>query len=293
MPTTNVMRETTSLSAGDCFSIFSKVKKGFDFPLHHHDEFELTLVINANGAKRIVGDSVEIVHDIELVFIGPNLCHTWLTHRCTSEAITEVTIQFHSDLIDEKFLRRNQLIHMRRLFDKTRRGILFSHETTRDLADRILNLDSKRGFNSVLELLSILHALSVSNNMRTLSEPGFSDEKFEYASRRMDKVFGYMKDNYHKPLTLAEVAHVANMPEASFCRFLKKRTGKSFIESLNEIRLGNASRMLINTTHTIAEIAYLSGFNNISNFNRVFKRSKLCVPKDFRRAYTMEQKVYI
>ncbi|HEY9195690.1 MAG TPA: AraC family transcriptional regulator, partial [Mucilaginibacter sp.] len=201
MPTTNVMRETTSLSAGDCFSIFSRAKKGFDFPLHHHDEFELKLMINANGAKRIVGDSIEIVHDNELVFIGPNLCHTWLTHQCTSEAITEGTIQFHSDLIDERFLGRNQLIHMKRLFDKSHRGILFSHETTRDLADRILNLDSKRGFNSVLELLSILHALSVSNNMRTLSEPGFSDEKFEFASRRVDKVFSYMKDNYHKPLT--------------------------------------------------------------------------------------------
>lgn len=125
-----------------------------------------------------------------------------------------------------------------------------------------------------------------------LSDAGFVGEKLQYASRRVDKVFEYMKTNYNKPLTLAEVADVANMPEASFCRFLKKRTGKSFIESLNEIRLGNASRMLINTTHSIAEIAYVSGFNNISNFNRVFKRHKLCVPKEFRRAYTRQERVY-
>ena len=66
----------------------------------------------------------------------------------------------------------------------------------------------------------------------------------------------------------------------------KKRTGKTFIDSLNEIRLGHASRMLIDTTNTIAEIAYKCGFNNISNFNRIFKRKKFCIPKEFREAYT-------
>lgn len=282
----NVMRETTSLNAGDCFAMFSRVKEKFDFPLHYHNEYELNLIINAKGAKRIIGDTIEVIDDIELVFIGPNVYHGWFTHQCTSEAINEVTIQFHKDLFEEKFLQRNQLFFIKNLLDNAQRGIVFSYETTRDITTRILNLSNKDGFNSVLELLSILHTLSVSKNMRTLSDLGFSSENFQYASRRVDKVFEYMKSNYGKPLTLAEVAEVANMPEASFCRFLKKRTGKSFIESLNEIRVGNASRMLISTTHSIAEIAYQSGFNNISNFNRIFKRNKLCVPKEFRREYT-------
>ena len=95
-----------------------------------------------------------------------------------------------------------------------------------------------------------------------------------------------MNVNYYRQITLAEVAKIANMPEASFSRFIKKRTNKTFIDSLNEIRLGHASRMLIDTTYTIAEIAYKCGFNNISNFNRLFKRKKLCVPKEFREAYT-------
>jgi len=291
MSVPNVMRETTSLNMGDCFSIFSKVKEKFDFPLHYHNEYELNLIINAKGAKRIIGDSMETIDDIELVFIGPNVYHGWFTGECTSEAINEVTIQFHTDLFDEKFLQRNQLFFIKSMFENAGRGLVFSYETTRDITRRILNLSNKDGFNSVLELLAILHTLSTSKNRRMLSDPGFSDEKFRYTNGRVDKVFDYMKNNFDKRITLAEVATVANMPEASFCRFLKKSTGKSFIESLNDIRLGNASRMLINTTHSIAEIAYQCGFNNISNFNRIFKRHKLCVPKEFRKAYTLGTRV--
>jgi len=138
----------------------------------------------------------------------------------------------------------------------------------------------------VLELLSILHGLSTTPNMKTLSEASFTNEKFFYNSRRIERVFEHMNANYNKQVTLAEVARIANMPEASFSRFIKKRTGKTFIDSLNEIRLGHASRMLINSTTTVAEIAYKCGFNNISNFNRIFKRKKMCIPKEFRETYT-------
>ena len=172
------------------------------------------------------------------------------------------------------------------MLERSQRGILFSHETITALKDRLLALDKKTGFDSVLELLSILHDLSISRNMRTLSDLSFTNEKFNYNSRRIEKVFEYMNDNYNKQVSLAEVSRIANMPEASFSRFIKKRTGKTFIDSLNEIRLGHASRMLIDTTNTVAEIAYKCGFNNISNFNRIFKRKKFCIPKEFRETYT-------
>ena len=166
-------------------------------------------------------------------------------------------------------------------------GIAFAPETILALKDRILGLDKKGGFDSVLELLSVLHDLSISrSSKRMLSDPSFTNEKFYYNSRRIEKVFEHMNNNYNKQVTLAEVARIANMPEASFSRFIKKRTGKTFIDSLNEIRLGHASRMLIDSTTTVAEIAYKCGFNNISNFNRIFKRKKLCIPKEFRETYT-------
>ncbi|MEO6631182.1 MAG: AraC family transcriptional regulator, partial [Mucilaginibacter sp.] len=106
------------------------------------------------------------------------------------------------------------------------------------------------------------------------------------------KVFEFLYDNYDKPVALAEAAKIANMPTVSFSRFFKKRTGKSFIDTINEIRLGHASRMLVDTNYTIALIAYKCGFNNISNFNRAFKRKKQCVPREFRETYT-SGKVFI
>jgi AraC-like DNA-binding protein len=280
------MREITPLTSSDCFTIFSRVKQKFDFPLHYHEEFELNLIINAKGAKRVVGGHMEVIDDLELVLVGPNLYHAWFTHQCQSEAITEVTIQFHKDLFDDRLLRRNQLSFVKNMLERAQRGILFSAETIQGIKERLLTMDKKSGFDSVLELLSILHDLSISRNMRTLSDPSFTNEKLYYNSRRIEKVFEYMNANYNKQVSLAEVSKIANMPEASFSRFIKKRTGKTFIDSLNEIRLGHASRMLIETTNTVAEIAYKCGFNNISNFNRIFKRKKFCIPKDFRETYT-------
>jgi AraC-like DNA-binding protein len=282
----NVMREITPLMPGDCFTIFSRVKQKFDFPLHYHEEYELNLVLNAKGAKRVVGGHMEAIDDLELVLIGPNLYHSWFQHQCQSSEITEVTIQFHKDLFDDNLLKRDQLSFLKTMLERAQHGILFSADTVQALRERLLSLDKKTEFDSVLELFSILHDLSISRSMRTLSEPSFTNEKSDHGSRRIGKVFEYMNNNYNKQVSLAEVSRIANMPEASFSRFIKKRTGKTFIDSLNEIRLGHASRMLIDTTSTVAEIAYKCGFNNISNFNRIFKRKKFCIPKEFRETYT-------
>jgi len=273
--------------------VSSRIKKDFDFPLHYHEEYELNLILNAKGAKRVVGDGVGVIDDMELVFIGPNIYHAWFTHQCTNQVIKEVTIQFHKDLFDETFLRRNQVSFLKNMFNNAQRGILFSQETTAAIAERILNLNQKSRFDAVLELLSILHSLSLSSNIQLLSDPGFSGESFHFNSRRIEKVFEYMYNNYDKHITLAEVARIANMPQVSFSRFIKKRTGKTFIESLNEIRLGHASRMLIDTNDTIAGIAYKCGFNNISNFNRTFKRKKLCIPREFRETYSFGRSFFI
>ena len=282
----NIMRETTQLNPGDCFTVFSAEKARFDFPLHCHEEYELKLILGASGVKRIIGSHIELIEDIELVLVGPNVCHTWAGDKYQGDAVTDISILFHKDLFDENFLRRNPLNFLKSMLERSQRGIVFTPETILALKDRIQALDKKSGFDSVLELLSILHDLSIARNMKTLSDASFTNEKFYYNSRRIEKVFEFMNTNYYKQVSLSEVSRIANMPEASFSRFIKKRTGKTFIDSLNEIRLGHASRMLIDSTTTVAEIAYKCGFNNISNFNRIFKRKKLCIPKEFRETYT-------
>ncbi|KAA8484715.1 AraC-like DNA-binding protein [Arcticibacter tournemirensis] len=282
-----LMKEITPLTPNDCFTIFSRVKKEFNFPLHFHEEYELNLIMNASGAKRIVGDHISVIDDLELVLVGPNLPHAWFTHKCTSEAITELTIQWHKDLFDEKLLKRNQLSFIRKMFEQSVRGISFTKETIQSVLPRILSLSQRNGFDSVMDLINLLHDLSTSRNMLTLSDSTFvNNQNFNYNSRRLEKVFEFMNNNYHKEISLKDIANLIGMTEESFSRFIKKRTGNTFINTLNEIRLGHASRMLIDTTHSITEISYHCGFNNISNFNRLFKKKKSCTPKEFRENYS-------
>lgn len=282
----SIYREITPLTLHDCFTLFSRIKSEFDFPLHSHDEFELNFIANAPNTKRIVGDHTALIDDLELVLVGSNLPHGWFTHKCQSSEIHEITIQFHRDLFDEKLLQRNQLSFIRSLLERSSRGIAFSRETIEAIRPRLEALTNKSGFDSVLELLSILHDLSTSRNMRTLSNTSFSSDLISYHSRRIEKAFAYMRTRYAENVSLGDVSKEVSMPEASFSRFIKKRTGKTFIDSLNEIRLGHAARLLIDTTQTIAEISYKCGFNNLSYFNRVFRKKNGCTPREFRQNYS-------
>ena len=241
----------------------------------------------------MIGDHIEEIEELELVLVGSNLPHVWKTHKCKSKQIHEVTIQFHKDLFDEKMLRRNQLHFIRDMFDKSKRGILFSKTTAKQLSSRLKALSNKQGFDSVLELMSILHDLSISRNMRLLSDASFSNVQQSYSSRRVEKVIEYMNSNFDKPVLLADAAKITNMTEVSFSRFFKSQTGVSFIDSLLEIRLGHASRMLIDTHQPVSEVAYNCGFNNISNFNRLFKKKKGCTPKEFKENYSYGNRVFI
>src|ERR1041384_4144076 len=106
-----IYREITPLTQYDCFTVFDRRKTIFDFPLHSHEEFELNLILSGKGVKRVVGDHTEVIDDTELVLVGNNLPHGWLTHSYKWEEgmpeINEVTVQFHRDLFDDKFLKRN------------------------------------------------------------------------------------------------------------------------------------------------------------------------------------------
>jgi len=269
--------------------IFSREKEGFDFPLHYHEEMELNLILNGAGAKRIVGDHVGEIGDVELVMVGSNLPHGWFTHNCSGKIVKEVTIQFHKDLLDESFLQRNQMSEIRKLFQRAARGILFSTEVAQKVLPMICSLNREGDFNLILELLAIFDRLSHVQDYRLLSDSSFSGVKLDYKSRRIDRALSFMNNNFDRPITLTDVAKIANMPAGTFSRLIKRQTGFTFIEVLTEIRLGHVARMLIDTTQSIAEIAYRCGFNNIANFNRIFKSKKGCTPIEFKRNYENKQ----
>lgn len=287
-----IVREITPLTQNDCFTLFSRKKAEFTFPLHSHEEMELNLILNAAGTQRIIGDYMGEIGDMELVFVGPNLPHGWFTHNCKSRNIHEVTIQFNKELFPQVFLQKNQLINIRKLFEDAKRGLLFSRETVQQIAPRILDLDKKYGFDSVLELLSIFHDLSIARNSRMLSDITFTKENYAFNSRRIERVFEFLHRDFAKKITLADVSRIANMSEESFSRFIKIHTGYTFTENLTEIRLGHVSRMLIDTTYSVGEIANKCGFQNMANFNRIFRERKGCTPKEFKQKY-IGQRVFV
>lgn len=281
----DIVREITPLTQNDCFTVFSREKTEFNFPLHNHEDMEINLILNAAGAQRIVGDHIGELDDSELVCVGSNLAHGWFTHHCKSKHIKEVTIQFHKDLFDERFLSRNELVNIRNMFENSKRGLMFQKAAIESIAPRILALEHKNGFDSILELLSIIHDMSLYRDVRLLSDLSFTVDQFNSNSRRIENVFKYMNTNFSKQITLCDVAAIAHMTKTSFSRFIKQRTGYSFVESRDEIRLGHVSKMLIDTSNSVAEIAFKCGFNNMANFNRVFKSKKGLTPKEFRENY--------
>lgn len=285
-------REVTPLSQDECFTVFSRIKSAFDFPLHCHDEFELNYIAGAKGAKRIVGYHMSEIEDAELVLVGGGLPHAWFTHHCASKSIHEITLQFHSNLFDDKFLSRNQMAGIRNLLKSAVQGVAFPPETIAAVGKRLTSLTTQKGFNSLLELMTILNELSLSPGIQVLSTASPTVSRPDLKSRRLEKVFDYIRSNYERDITLSEISAMVNMPQSSFSRFIKKRTGRTFVESLNDIRLGHAMRMLITTTQTVAEISYKCGFNNLSYFNRLFRRKNGCTPIEFRENYA-DSKVFI
>ncbi|MDR1718673.1 MAG: AraC family transcriptional regulator [Dysgonamonadaceae bacterium] len=285
-----ILREVTPLSEKDCFYLIERMKSEFTYPIHIHPEFEINYIENAKNAQRIVGDSIEEIDDLELVLItGANLEHAWINRNCRSKQIKEITIQFHEDLFSNQ-LTKNQFNSIRTMFDRAKHGLLFSRATIEAIKPKLLALvEEKNGFYSLLKLTEIMYDLSMDNEARVLSSCSFSNTDEINDSRIVKKALTYLQENYQRPIKLDEVASLVNMTPVSFSRFIKKRTSRTFIDYLNGIRLGIATRMLVDTSEPICEICYNCGFNNLSNFNRIFKTKKGCTPKEFRENYSKKK----
>lgn len=279
-----VHREITPLSAEDSFLVFDRKKREFDFPIHFHPEFELNLIKNGKGVRRLVGDSLEEIDDIELVLVGPNLHHGWITHNCKTDEIHEVTIQFQNNLFNEDLLNKRIMKPIKEMFDRSIHGILFTKKISNELYPRISQVSRLDGMDYFIEMVSILHDLANSRNQRLLSTYTVNRNEFEN-SDNIKKVYDYIHANFHKKITLAEVSEIVNMSSVSFNRFIKKRTGKTFINYLNDVRISNAAMWLLEKDQSISEIAYKCGFNNIANFNRVFKKFKNCTPSEYKAVF--------
>lgn len=278
-------REITPLTSQDCFLVFDRTKTQFDFPIHFHPAIELNFISNGKNVRRIVGDSMEEIGDLELVLVGSGLTHGWQQHTCISPQIREVTIQFHNELFNKDFLGRSIMKPVRDMFDRAAHGILFSEDTTKIMAPRIKKVSKLAGIDYFLELQSIFYDLAISRNQRLLSTSTVRLEDFDFDDR-LKSLYYFIQDHYTQKITLSEVSSLLNMSSVSFNRFIKKRTGKTFVEYLNDVRVGYASQMLVEKDLGISEIAFKCGFNNIAHFNRVFKKSKRVTPSLYRENFS-------
>ncbi len=288
----SILTEIPPVSREECFAVFERHKTSFNFPIHVHSLFELNYIENAAGAQRIVGDHTSEIDDLELVLItGPTLEHAWVNHNCRSNDIYEITIQMSADLFEGGMFRKKQFRLIARMLERATHGIAFSRRTilsAKPLLDELLA--STDTFNSMLIFLRLLHTLSLDGSSEVLSHQMFSSGVTLYDSRRVKLVMVYLERHYSEHISLSTVAALVNMSTSSFSRFIKLRTGNNFIDCLNEIRVSAVARLLVDEpTNSVADIAYRCGFNNISNFNRIFKRMRGFTPQQFREQFVKKR----
>lgn len=290
----HIHREITQLTPEDSFLVFNRIKDEFDFPIHFHPDYELNFIHNGKGVRRIVGDNVEEVEEIELVLVGPNLIHGWELHNCKNKKIHEICIHIHNDLIDNKLLSRRIFKPIKDLFERSSYGILFSKKTCYEILPRLEKLFTIESIDYYLEFISILHHLANSEDQRLLSHNFSHIQDFEN-SDKIKIVYEYVQKNFNRKIPLSEISELVNMTPVSFGRFIKKRVGRTFVSYVNDVRISFAVRWLMESDMSITEIGYKCGFNNFSNFNRIFKKAKNCTPTEFKKTYSgiMENTRYL
>lgn len=285
---TKVLHEITPLGEHDFMYVADRHKKEFDYPIHCHDIMELNFVENAAGARRVVGDSSEVIGDYDLTLItSSDLEHVWEQHDCKSDDIHEVTIQFYIHFEDEHSLfRTNPYKSIYQMMRRAKHGLAFPMTAVMAVYHRLVRLASiDDKFLMAQELFFILHELSKFDDAHELASSTFAKVEVNSDSRRVLKVKDFINSHITDELRLDQLAALVGMTSTAFSRYFKLRTGKNLSEYIVDIRLGQAARRLVDTTDSVSEICWDCGFNTLSNFNRLFRKRKGCNPTEFREKY--------
>ena len=275
---------TAPFSDNDVLAVTDRYMKEFAFPIHNHDAFELDFVEHAAGARRLVGDSSEVVGEYDLVlFAGDGLEHAWLQDACPGGGIHEITVRFRLDLGEGSLLRKSSFAGILRMLVLARKGLCFPMESIMKVYNMLLGLGGiEDKFRALMQFLEILDILSRCEGARQLASSSNAKVNLGDVPRRILKVKSFVCKNYMDEIRLKALADIACMSEPAFSRFFRLQTGRTVSDYIIDIRLGYASRMLAETDKNVADISFLCGYNNLSNFNRIFKRKKGCSPTEYR-----------
>ncbi len=252
-------------------------------PWHYHPEYELTYIHRGRGTF-FVGDKMIDYDHNEMTLLGPNLPHEWRSEVAESpDNYTETfSVHFKYNFIGNKIYDLPEVLSLNDMLKKVTRGVRVTDTRTKMyVKEKLLVLPETRGLERIIKLLQILQKISSSPGLVFLSSNSFVHSFDTFQDHRINQVYEFVMKNFQKDIKISQVAHLINMTNTSFCRFFKERAKKSFIKYLNEIRVGYACKLLLQGELSIGQIAYESGFGNISNFNKQFKNLKNFTPSEY------------
>lgn len=262
--------------------------ESFPNPLHFHPDIEILYVKNGKGT-RFIGDSIQSFGPGDIVMIGKNVPHLWYSDEKDKNSLSEVIfILFNTEVFGETFWQLPETKNITRLINKSLRGVKLAGETRNKVSKLMETIASSSGFNRISLLLSILESISEGGEYQYLASPIVQNSISENDSDKLNRVYQYVLDNYQQSITLGTVSAIANLSVPSFCRYFKKRTNKTFIRLLNEIRIALACRSLIEDDKPVSEICFESGYNNVSFFIKQFKEITGFTPGDFKRRHVTQ-----
>ena len=264
----------------------------FDEQWHFHPELELIYLIKSRGI-RFLGDNIADFTDNELVLTGPNLPHLWRNDpqyylKNNKSCIDVIIVQFREDFMGNDFLELKEASRIKKMFALSRRGILFKGDDRSNVTRLIRQIPDKSGIAQIIDLLTILNRLSEAKDPIPISGPYFNSPIKKSDYERVNNVTHYLMDHYQEHISLNEVASIANMSPNAFCRYFKKRTNRSLIQFLTEIRISQACKIMINQKKKISDISLMCGFRNVSLFNHQFRLIMKMSPMEYIQIHNPE-----
>ena len=274
-----IQQEICPITNEDLFIILDHTNAKFEYPIHCHPEYEINLVINTKGI-RVVGDSEEAFSDLDLVMTGPYIPHVWKSELETNHV---VTIQFSEELLNFQIMNKRLFLPIKQLLLDSMQGLCFYGPEAERIKDEIVELTKLQGFQTATKFLSILNELAHAPRRKLVSNLYESERLIHHSkSRRISKVCKFIEENISQKITLSDAASLVNMSDSAFSHFFKRQTSISFITYVNNLRVAKACDLLANTALSASEICYDCGFNNKSNFIRLFTKRKNMTPIEYR-----------
>ncbi len=264
--------------------------EAFTAPYHFHPEYELTLILKGEG-KRYVGNHLDAYYDGDLCLLGSNLPHCWRTEPVVKGTVNAISLVVHftPDFAGTTFMEKPALAEIRRLLQKSMRGIRFPSEGNDLVRKKMMALlETTNQFERLLILLELLHALSLRSDVQLLDADSDYQQNPSIDQHRINPVLAYIIDNFREEVSLAEAARLTNMTTNAFCKYFKKITRKTFMELVIEYRLNYATTQLVQTDKPISHICFESGFNDSTHFSRIFKSRMKATPLQYRQQFRKE-----